>query len=108
VADVGAEPQDGEGVIDATLLGEQISQPPGGVPVAGVGADPKLIDATLLGKQISQSRDGVPVAGVGADPQVFGVDFAGEVVLEEGVPELPGGSGLAQRSPAVGVVEESP
>jgi hypothetical protein len=55
-AGVGAAPQDRDGLVDAALLGEQMRQPPGGIPVAG--------------------------GGEGA--QVFGVDRVGEVVLEEG------------------------
>jgi hypothetical protein len=50
--------------VDAVLFGEQISQPLGGIPVAGVGTDPQLIDAALLGEQISQPLGGEPVAGV--------------------------------------------
>jgi hypothetical protein len=55
----------------------------------------RSVDAALFSEQSSQPLGGVPITGVGADSQVFGVNFAGEVVLEECVAELPSSFGLS-------------
>jgi hypothetical protein len=44
------------------MLGHQLGQPPGGVPVAGVGAGAQLGQVAAPGQQLGQPPGGVPIA----------------------------------------------
>ena len=75
-------------------LGEQSGQPPGGVPVAGVGLGPKSVQVPALGQQLGQQPGGAPVAGVGPGPQSVQVPA---VVQQLG--QLHGGAPVASSYP---------
>ena len=64
IARSGAGAQDLHGPVQIPPLSQQVGQPPGCDPVAGVGAGAQLVQVPAPGQQAGQLPGGIPVAGV--------------------------------------------
>ena len=98
----------GAQLLHLPLPGEQPRQALGGLPVALIGESAQLFDLAAFDQEVDQPQDSVPSTAVDQRAQVVEMRSSGEMVLEEKMAELPGGSCLAKDAAAVSVFQKAP